>query len=186
MPRSDGPARAVTAKRPRHSAAKRPHYNAVVRPATASDLEAVERIEREQFSNPWTREYYAAELQNDRCHFVVAIPPPGGAPVSESPIGVHAGPIAGYLLFWRIGAELELHKITVAAAWQRQGHASRLMDFFVQKAHAWDCERAWLEVRAHNLPAIRLYEKYRFHCVGCRRNYYTAPVEDALVYELVF
>ncbi len=159
--------------------ASRPRRCAAIRPATTSDLEEIAHIEREQFSNPWTREYYAAELQNDRCHLLVATTPPGGG---DAP----AVPIAGFLLFWRLGAELELHKIAVAAACQRQGHASRLMDFFVRSARAWSCERAWLEVRANNLPAIRLYEKYCFRCVGRRRGYYSDPEEDALVYELVF
>ncbi len=176
----------MTASRPRRCAAIRPRRCAAIRPATASDLEEIARIESEQFSNPWTREYYAAELLNDRCHFLVALPPPGVGHAPENPIGPHAGPIAGFLLFWRIGAELELHKIAVAAAWQRQGHASRLMDFFVRKARAWSCERAWLEVRANNLPAIRLYEKFCFRCVGRRRDYYSEPAEDALVFELVF
>jgi ribosomal-protein-alanine N-acetyltransferase len=41
-------------------------------------------------------------------------------------------------------------------------------------------------VRVQNIPAIRLYEKFAFRCVGRRRNYYDRPVEDALLYELAF
>ncbi len=144
-----------------------------IRKAAAADLPAVERIEREQFSNPWSREYYAAELHNSLAHFFVIEEPQGDE-------------VAGYLLFWRLSGELELHKITVAAAWQRQGLASRLLDFFIGTGRSWGSERAVLEVRASNGPAIRLYEKHAFRLVGKRSGYYERPVEDALVFELAF
>ena len=41
--------------------------------------------------------------------------------------------------------------------------------------------RATLEVRASNEGARRLYERMGFHVAGIRRDYYTNPVEDALV-----
>ena len=172
----------------RPATATRPHPGAVIRPASASDLEAIECIEREQFSNPWTREYYAAELRNSLCHFFVAMSPPGGrgGGAALPPAGAHAGAITGYLLFWRLGSELELHKIAVAKAWQRQGHATQLMEFFIRTGRGWGCERAVLEVRASNEPAIRLYEKFGFQLAGRRKEYYTSPCEDALVFELTF
>jgi ribosomal-protein-alanine N-acetyltransferase len=144
-----------------------------IRKAAAADLPTVERIEREQFSNPWSREYYAAELKNSVAHFFV---------VEE----LHGGKVAGYLLFWRLSGELELHKIAVATAWQRRGLASRLMDFFIGTGRSWGSERAVLEVRASNVPAIRLYEKHAFRLAGKRSGYYDRPVEDALVFELIF
>jgi len=143
-----------------------------IRKAAAADVAAVLRIEGEQFSNPWRLEYFEAELANSFSHIFV----------SEEP---GSGNVTGYLLFWRLGDELELHKIAVAGAWQGQGHASRLLDFFVRTARSWGSRRAVLEVRAHNTPAIRLYEKFNFRCVGRRRDYYDRPVEDALLYELV-
>ena len=38
-----------------------------------------------------------------------------------------------------------------------------------------------LEVRDSNVPAIALYEKLGFLQVGCRKNYYHNPREDALI-----
>ncbi len=145
----------------------------LIRKADAADLSAVERIECEQFSNPWNKDYYAAELVNSISHFFVIAEPCRNVPV-------------GYMLFWRLAGELELHKIAVDAAWQRRGLASRLLDFFLRTGRSWGCERAVLEVRASNTPAIRLYEKYGFRLVGRRANYYDRPMEDALVFELVF
>ena len=38
-----------------------------------------------------------------------------------------------------------------------------------------------LEVRVSNAGAIALYEKLGFYQVGCRKNYYRNPKEDALI-----
>jgi ribosomal-protein-alanine N-acetyltransferase len=145
----------------------------LIRKATAADLSALERIEKEQFSNPWSRDYFAAELANSFSHFFVAVDPSQDV-------------LVGFLLFWRLDDELELHKIAVASAWQRRGHALRLLDFFLHTGRSWGSRRAVLEVRAANTPAIRLYEKFAFLPVGRRHDYYDKPVEDALVYEFVF
>lgn len=149
------------------------HASTLIRKATAADLPDLERIENERFSNPWSREYFAAELSNRFSHFFVAVEPGQDA-------------VAGFLLFWKLDRELELHKIAVAGARQRRGHATRLLDYFLRSGRAWGCQRAVLEVRAANTPAIRLYEKFAFRQVGRRRDYYDKPVEDALIYEFVF
>ena len=159
----------------------------LIRKAAASDLAAVERIECEQFPNPWNREYYAAELVNPVSHFFVAeSPPPGAVSTSCGAIGTLNGAIVGFMLFWRLAGELELHKIAVESRWQRQGHASRLLEFFIRCGRSWGSERAVLEVRSANAPAIGLYEKYSFRLVGRRPGYYDKPADDALLYELVF
>lgn len=145
----------------------------MIRKAAAADLPAIQQIECEQFSNPWHLEYFAAELANSFSNLFVAENSGNGS-------------LIGYLLFWRLGVELELHKIAVAKAWQGKGHASHLMEFFIQTARSWGSERVLLEVRTGNTPAIRLYEKFVFRSVGRRRDYYDRPVEDALLYELVF
>ena len=41
-----------------------------------------------------------------------------------------------------------------------------------------------LEVRKSNGPAIRLYEKCGFEKAGERKNFYSTPTEDALLYTL--
>lgn len=141
-----------------------------IRKAAAADLPAVLAIEREQFSHPWSAEHFAAELDNRVASFYLA----------ESRENSLAN---GFLIFWRLGDDLELHKIAVAGACQRRGIGTCLLDFFIRKARSWHCRQALLEVRASNAAAIRLYEKYAFRCVGRRRDYYSSPVEDALVFQ---
>jgi ribosomal-protein-alanine N-acetyltransferase len=130
-------------------------------------------IEREQFSNPWSNEHFQAELANSFSQFYVAENQENSA-------------LAGFLIFWRLGAELELHKIAVVKACQRRGYGSWLLDFFIATARSWHCQRALLEVRASNAAAIKLYEKFAFQRVGRRRDYYSRPAEDALVFQLIF
>jgi ribosomal-protein-alanine N-acetyltransferase len=144
-----------------------------IRKAKAADLAAVLAIEREQFSNPWSDEHFQAELVNSFSHFYIAEDRENAA-------------LAGFLIFWRLDVELELHKIAVLKACQRRGFGSCLLDFFISTAHSWHCQRALLEVRASNAAAIRLYEKFAFQRVGRRRDYYSLPSEDALVFRLIF
>ena len=51
----------------------------------------------------------------------------------------------------------------------------------MREARALGAKRATLEVRASNVGARRLYERLGFTVSGSRRNYYTNPVEDALI-----
>jgi ribosomal-protein-alanine N-acetyltransferase len=144
-----------------------------IRKAKAADLPAVLAIEREQFSNPWSKKHFQAELRNSFSQFYVAEDPENFA-------------LTGFLIFWRLDNELEIHKIAVAKAYQRLGYGSFLLDFFITIARSWNCQRAILEVRVGNVAAIRLYEKYAFQRIGRRRDYYSLPYEDALVFQLIF
>lgn len=144
-----------------------------IRKAGSADLPAVLTIEQQQFSNSWSEKHFQAELANSFSHFYVAANPENAT-------------LAGFLIFWRLGDELELHKIAVAKGCQRRGYGSCLLDFFIASARSWHCHRALLEVRAGNVAAIQLYEKYAFQCIARRRDYYSLPVEDALILELVF
>jgi ribosomal-protein-alanine N-acetyltransferase len=144
-----------------------------IRKAKAADLPAVLAIEREQFSNPWSGEHFQAELANSFSRFYVAERQDDSL-------------LAGFLVFWRLDSELELHKIAVAKACLQRGYGSCLLDFFIGTARSWHCRRALLEVRASNTAAIRMYEKFAFQCIGRRRDYYSLPAEDALVFQLLF
>jgi len=42
-----------------------------------------------------------------------------------------------------------------------------------------------LEVRESNTPALQLYQRAGFKKAGVRKNYYSTPVEDALVLSFV-
>ena len=83
-----------------------------------------------------------------------------------------------------MAGEIELHRIAVASSGQRRGLALRLLDDLLQCGRSWGCGRIVLEVRESNRPAIALYERRGFRRVGRRREYYSDPGEDALVFAL--
>jgi ribosomal-protein-alanine N-acetyltransferase len=55
------------------------------------------------------------------------------------------------------------------------------MRHIMTEARRLGARRATLEVRGSNVGARRLYERLGFYVSGTRRNYYTNPVEDALI-----
>jgi ribosomal-protein-alanine N-acetyltransferase len=112
------------------------------------DLEGVLAVESASFTNPWTREMYAWELQNRSvCHIYVVRTPE------------HR--VAGFCAFWLVFDEIHINNVAEA---RRLG-----------------AKRATLEVRASNEGARKLYERLGFYVAATRRNYYSHPVEDALI-----
>ena len=59
--------------------------------------------------------------------------------------------------------------------------AGALLTRLLSMASALDLSFVTLEVRAGNAPAIALYDRFGFVPVGRRKNYYSAPKEDAVL-----
>ena len=132
------------------------------------DLEGVLEVEEESFTNPWTREMYAWELQNRAvCHIYVVR------------TAEHA--VAGFCSFWLVFDEIHINNVALRPALRGQGLGTSLMRHVLREARRLGARRATLEVRASNAGARRLYERLGFRLEGTRRNYYTNPVEDALI-----
>ncbi len=133
-----------------------------------ADLDGVLEVEAESFNNPWTREMYAWELQNRAvCHIYVARTP-GCA-------------VAAFCAFWLVFDEIHINNVAVRPAYRGHGVGGRLMAHVLAEARRLGASRATLEVRASNVGARRFYERLGFAVEGRRRNYYSDPVEDALI-----
>ena len=61
-----------------------------------------------------------------------------------------------------------------------------LMAALIEKARENGGVFITLEVRTSNLPAIAMYRSLGFTEAGVRRNFYTEPREDALIFTLSF
>jgi ribosomal-protein-alanine N-acetyltransferase len=134
----------------------------------AADLDGVLAVDAESFVRPWTRAMYEAELRNAAVTRIFVIRVPGV-------------PVAGYCATWFLGAELHINNLAIRPEFRRQRLASCLLEAVLDLAAAAGCERATLEVRRSNHPARQLYESLGFRLVGVRRDYYSDPVEDALI-----
>jgi ribosomal-protein-alanine N-acetyltransferase len=142
----------------------------VERLATAADLDGVLAIEDASFNNPTTREWYEAELlRPEVCYIYV--------------LRTDAYPVAAFCAFWRVVDQIHINNLAVRPECRGQGLATRLLEAVMAESAQMGVESATLEVRRSNLPALRLYAKAGFTEAGVRRNYYTQPVEDALVLE---
>lgn len=89
--------------------------------------------------------------------------------------------VLGYLFGTLVADEAEIRKIAVAASQRRQGVAARLLHEAWQLLARQQVSSCYLELRASNRPALSLYQKNGFQVIGRRKNYYTLPVEDAMV-----
>lgn len=136
-----------------------------IRLMTAADLARVHALECAAQPSPWSREHFAAELDN---------------PCARIDLCWRSGELAGYLCAWLIAGELQIQNLATAPAFRRQGVAARLLQRALERSRAAGLEAAWLEVRAGNAAAIALYERFGFRAVSRRPRYY-ADGEDALV-----
>ena len=78
--------------------------------------------------------------------------------------------------------EAEIHDIAVHAPTRRQGRAARLVQAFEHHASERGVRTIFLEVRAHNEAAKKLYKKAGFSLQHTRPRYYPDG-EDALIFQ---
>lgn len=133
---------------------------------TEADLDAVLKIEYAAFSHPWTRGIFADGLKSYDCWLMFE----GSQQVGHGVIQI-------------ILDEAHLLNITVKPESQGRGLGLRLLEHLMTRANELGARECFLEVRASNQPAYRLYERYGFNEIGRRRDYYPAVGgrEDALV-----
>lgn len=140
----------------------------VERLSTAADLDGVIAIEQASFNNPTTRAWYEDELKRPEVCYVYVLRTPDH-------------PVAAFCAFWRVAEQIHINNLAVLPEARGQGLASRLLAAVIAESAQMGVESATLEVRRSNTAALRLYAKAGFAEAGVRRNYYTQPVEDALV-----
>jgi len=90
----------------------------------------------------------------------------------------------GFLMAHRMEGEWELENIVVAEMARRHGLGSLLMSAFVAHVRAEHGTGIFLEVRTSNQNARKLYRRVGFEETGMRKNYYSSPLEDAILCRL--
>lgn len=143
-----------------------------LRALTHADLDAVMDIEPLAYPFPWSRGNVADSLGG--VHRARGLVDPDGRLVA------YAFAMPGV-------EEWHLLNLTVLPSLQGRGLGRDLLDDLVDQARRDGSARIWLEVRASNERARRLYERYGFQAVGLRRGYYPAGPgrrEDAVVMRL--
>lgn len=138
----------------------------VILPMEARHIEAIAALEKECFSDPWSANSIASELENPLSLWLVA------------ECGVR---LIGYVGSQSVFEEADMMNLAVAPDARRQGVAEALISALSEQLVQNGVEVLTLEVRQSNAPAIALYEKLGFTLAGKRPNYYFNPRENALI-----
>ncbi len=137
-------------------------------PMTLADLDAVMAIEATAYAHPWTRGNFADSLR-----------------AGYAGLLLRAGDeLLGYYVAMKGVDEVHLLNITVAPEHQGQGLGGCLLSALSAWSLGQGAQWLWLEVRASNEGAQRLYLREGFRRVGLRKAYYPAAHgrrEDAIV-----
>lgn len=132
----------------------------------AEHVPQVAQLEKICFADPWSELSISLELTNVWSYWVVAL---------------DGDTVVGYVGSQSSIDEADIMNVAVHPDYRRQGIAENLINTLVAELKNRGCHALLLEVRVSNTPAITLYEKLGFVQVGCRKNYYRNPKEDALI-----
>lgn len=138
----------------------------VVRAPDADDAARLVAIERACFTDPWPLRSF-----EELCR----------AESADCGVAELAGEVVGYWVGRRIDDEAELANLAVAPERQGEGIGRRLLYDFLETVGGRERTIVFLEVRASNATALRLYQAFGFQALDRRKGYYSKPVEDAIV-----
>ena len=89
--------------------------------------------------------------------------------------------LLGFVGIWLMVDEAHIVTIASRPERRREGIGERLLIAAIELARDLDQVVVTLEVRASNVEAQAMYEKYGFARVGLRKRYYTDNNEDAVL-----
>ena len=140
-------------------------------PLTEARLDEVIAIEDLAYEHPWTRGNFIDSLRSGY----------------QAQLLGAGDTVLGYFIAMKGVDEVHLLNLTVAPAYQGQGWGRVLLDGLALWSRSQGAQWLWLEVRASNERAQRIYERYGYRRVGERKGYYPAAGrqrEDAVVMSL--
>ncbi len=136
------------------------------------DVVEVHALDVASFSLPWPERSFRYELtENPASRMWVAED-------LEQPMGER---IRAMLGLWMIIDEAHIGTIAVIAGERRKGLGQRLLAHALLKASNEGARSVYLEVRAGNTAAQRMYHKFGFEITAVRPRYYSDNYEDALL-----
>lgn len=126
----------------------------------------IAQLEKLCFSDPWSENSVASELDN---------------PLSLWLVALDGETVAGYVGSQSVLDGADMMNVAVHPDYRRKGIARELVTGLINALVEKGVKSLALEVRVSNAPAIALYEQMGFQQVGLRPNYYRNPKENALI-----
>ncbi|MEZ5757370.1 MAG: ribosomal protein S18-alanine N-acetyltransferase [Emcibacteraceae bacterium] len=93
----------------------------------------------------------------------------------------------GFILIRNIQDEAEIITFCILPKWCRNGYATYLLEWVINRLQQQSVKRFFLEVNENNDAAINLYQKCSFKKIGRRKGYYKGhhgAKTDALVMQI--
>lgn len=148
------------------------HLNWLIREAHESDLERIMHLEHASFGNDaWSENNMRAELVEHHTYYLIA-------EIEDELVG-YAG-----LSKLPSSEQSDIQTIAVAANQRGTGLGRELMHRLIERAKELGSTEMFLEVRADNPVAQKLYRKLGFMQISLRKNYYQPDGIDALIMRL--
>ena len=138
----------------------------IIRKMNQNAVPAIAELERQCFTDPWSENSIASEVDNPLSYWLVA---------------EDDGRIAGYVGSQSVLDTADMMNLAVSPDYRRQGIGQALVNALADHLRQKNVIALLLEVRVSNEPAIALYQKLGFVQVGRRPRYYHNPREDALI-----
>lgn len=126
----------------------------------------IAELEKICFSDPWSVNSIASELDNRLSLWLVAL---------------EDDKVIGYVGSQTVLGETDMMNIATHPDYRKRGIATALITGLMEALEASGSHSLMLEVRASNEPAVSVYRNLGFEEVGRRKNYYRNPKEDALI-----
>ncbi len=142
----------------------------IVRPAQPDDAAALAEISGASMTSAWSAKDFSDAMESSLAVCLTAL-------VDDE--------IAGYVVMYHAADEGEIPSVAVSSSHRKKGVGHALMTELFTRARTLALTRLFLEVRRSNTAAIALYESHGFLVAGTRKNFYTDPVEDALIYTTI-
>ncbi|MBW6515637.1 MAG: ribosomal protein S18-alanine N-acetyltransferase [Candidatus Cloacimonetes bacterium] len=143
----------------------------VIRLMKSDDLSEVLIIEEEVFTDPWLKDMFIQEIEQD------------SAFVLETKDDKE---LIGYICGLKVLDEYMITNIAITKSEQHKGYGKLLLRYLFRELIKEGCKKCFLEVRASNKQAITFYTSHGFDTIGKRKEYYQNPIEDALIMKLDF
>lgn len=137
-----------------------------IRIAKEQEIEEIARLEQEIFPEPWSLTALRDTWNQKQAQIL-------GAWLD--------GQMAGYVIVYFAADESEIARIAVDEKFRRQGVAGALLDEMERVLAGKGIVRLMLDVRKSNAAALRFYLSRGFKEDGVRKNFYTNPIEDAIL-----
>lgn len=135
----------------------------------SKEAEAVWQVAESAYigGSPWTVEQFRQSILAANSSFIVA--------------SLADGEIVGLLIASQTLVEADVYLVAVAKTQQQKGVGEKMFKELIKQSVEKNLETIFLEVRESNRAAYQLYSKIGFQEIGRRKNYYSEPVEDALM-----